>query len=233
MADPFRRLRAGGEIGTQIANLLAILQANWGIVLSVLLSVATTSFAQLRDLVTNPTTVIAAGTFLTVLWTIIGVSVLIDRNRPKLVKSHPDYRYGLTLEGLAPSLDSSFDDAWINFGFQLRNFSQNPIKYTVTHFDVRIGTRALPRPEKIITGYLARGAGRTTNGLPFKKDDIKEFFGKRVNGTAEAEITYGHPEREPERRLKIRMDLTLGFSFDGSPPLTFGAGIVEEEDEAI
>jgi hypothetical protein len=131
---------------------------------------------------------------------------------------------------MVPILAKDNEEAALQFFLQLRNYSMAPIQYAIEYFDVRIGTRALPRWKNDgKTVYMPRGAARTSSALPFRKDDIKEFFGKRTNGTAELSITYGHPETQPVRRLKMILDLHIQFNED--PSIGFLANIIEEKDE--
>jgi hypothetical protein len=185
-------------------------------------------------LVQNPKVQTAALVFLFVLWTSIGIAVLIDRRKPKVVKAVQDYLYGLTFEGLVPAIAPDFDkdDGELRFGIQLRNFSTGPIKYTVEDFDVRIGNRALPKLKKgDLVGFMARGAGRTSHSPAFKRSDFKQLLGQSLEGTANFSITYGHPEQPPVRRLSVSINLLLQIPENG--PIGFGAGILEEADQAL
>jgi hypothetical protein len=240
----FTWLRGLGPLGTLAANILAFLTANWGVAVSAILAIYVGFSQWATGVIHSPETQAAAATFLVLLWSYVGITILIDRHHPRDVRSVPDYRYGLTFEGINPNIDFLSDDAWLNFGVQVRNFSQAPIRYHIESFDVRIGTRALPKSEKQFTGYLPRGSGKTISPAAFKKEDVREYFGKRVTGTAEFAITYGHPERKPERRLRIGTKITLHIQekpgqeelFPGfGPPMAvaFGADIVKEDDESI
>jgi hypothetical protein len=186
-------------------------------------------------LIQNPKIQTAAIVFLVVLWTSIGITVLIDRRKPRVTKADQDYRYGLTFEGLMLHLlgtDFDKDDSELGFGIQLRNFSSGPIKYTVEDFDVRVGNRALPRVKKgALIGFMARGSGRTSNSGSFKRSDFSQVIGRRLEGTANLLISYGHPERPPVRRMSISIALILEIPESG--PIGFGANIIEESDQAL
>jgi hypothetical protein len=229
----FTWLRGLGPFGTFAANVLAFLTANWGVAVSAALAVYVAASSWATGIVNSPATHAAALTFLVLLWGYIGITFLIDRRGPRLVRVAPDYRFGLTFEGLIPAIDPLSDEGWFSVAVQLRNFSQAPIQYTVTQFDVRIGTRALPKPEKILTAYLARGAGRTSSPSKFSKDEMREFFGKRMKGTADMMVIYGHPEEKPVRRLRIRADLILHLPSADAGPTAWGTDIISEIDESI
>lgn len=226
-------LRSLGPLGTLVANILAFLTANWGVAVSAVVAIYVALSQWATSVVNSPTTQAAALTFLVLLWGYIGITFLIDRHHPRIVKTVPDYRYGLTFEGVLSNIDILSEDSWLAFGIQVRNFTQSPIRYRVESFDFRIGSRALPKVEKQPVGYLARGSGKIITPSAFKKADVREFFGKRVSGTAEFSITYGHPEMKPERRLRIETKIMLQIEErEGAPPLVgFGADIVREDDE--
>jgi hypothetical protein len=221
-----------GTLGSQVANIITVLTANWGIVVSVATGVVASVWSVTLGFFQHPAVQVAIGVSLATLWSIIGVTYLADRRRPRIVRTSPDYRYGLTFEGLIPNLVPHAEDAWLGLGVQIRNFTQAPIRYSIEKFDIRIGTRTLPKTQgRPLKGYLARGGAKIGGAPSFKKDDLREFFGKRVVGTAECSIIYGHPEEAPVRRLTINMELHFEFTPTGDPPLTFGADIIDEIDE--
>jgi hypothetical protein len=232
----FNLLRGLGPLGTFIANVLVFLTTNWGVAVSA----AAAIYVGLSDWATgavhSPAIQAAGLTFLFLLWGYVGIAFLIDRHHPRIISVAPDYRYGITFEGMNIAIDFLNEETWFGPVVQLRNFSQAPIRYTYTQFDVRIGTRALPKPERTASAYMARGAGRTSAPSKFSKDEMREFFGKRMKGTAEIALVYGHPEEKPVRRLKLSLDLILHFPPDGgSPanPIGWGIDIISEVDEAI
>jgi len=234
MASFFIWLRGLGPIGTTVANVLVFLTTNWVLVMGALLSI----WAALSDwtvgVLQNPRIQVAVFVFIAILWTYIGITVLVDRRKPRIVRSHQDYRYGLTFEGIFPNWDPRGDaEAAFQFSLLLRNYSMGPIKYGIEHFDVRIGSRALPEwKNEGKTVYIPRGGAKMSSAVPFKNDDIKEFYGKEVTGTAKFSIAYGHPEETPVRRLKMIIELTLVFNTEKEPPtLGFNTNILEESDE--
>jgi hypothetical protein len=230
----FKWLRGLGPVGTLIANILAFLTANWGTAVSVATGVIVALWASAVSFVHDPAVQAGGEIFLATLWTIVAVLYIFDRTKPRSVRAIPDYRYGLTFEGLFPNIDPLNDEQWMTFAIQIRNFSQAPIRYIVEKFDVRLGSRALPEPKKILTGYLPRGGGKTVSPSKFAKNEVKEFFGKRTKGTAKITITYGHPEEKPLRRLIIDMEITLDLPNENEiRPMGFGVDIIGEQDEAI
>jgi hypothetical protein len=184
----FNRLRGLGPVGNAIALVLTFLTTNWQLVVSVVVAIAAGAVDWLRAIVLNPAIITGAGAFLAALWTIIGISVLIDRRRPRIVRTQRDYRWGLTFEGLAPRYTAPNepipDAGSLNFWIMLRNFSQSPVRYEFENIDIRIGTRAIPRiVHGTLIGYMARGAGRTSTIKGFSSNQLKEFYG---HGLADA-----------------------------------------------
>src|SRR6266436_540543 len=234
MQSILKWLRGLGPIGGTAADALAFLTNNWVLTVSTLISL----WASLTDwavaFVQNLRVQTAALVFLFLLWTSIGITVLIDRRKPRVIKAAQYYLYGLTFEGLLPALGAEFDkdDSELGFAITLRNYSSGPIKYTVDDFDVRIGNRALPKLKKgVLIGFMARGAGRTSNAGAFKRSDFAQVIGQRLEGTVNISISYGHPELLPVRRLSVSMAIILEIPAVG--PLLFGANILEESDQAL
>lgn len=233
-----------GPLGTFIANAIVFLTTNWWLVVSAAIGLTAGLWEGAVSFFSLPAVQVGIGLWLASLWTIVALLILVDRRIPRMVKIQPDYRYGLTFEGIVPNIDVLNETGWLSFALQIRNYSQAPIRYTVEGFDFRIGTRALPKPKKILTGYLPRGSGKTISPSQFSKDEVREFFGKRMQGTAEISVIYGHPEEKPIRRLRIGCDITIHLPKDDEEaqagvqpiklkPFGFGADIITETDEAI
>ena len=141
--------------------------------------------------------------------------------------------YGLTWEGLVPIFNPKGEEP-LQFGIQLRNFSSGPIRYHIEKFQVLIGDRTSPIGKPVRpTNFLPRGGARLYRTQAFKRESLKEFFGKKTTGTVEFSIAYGHPDMPPVRRLKMTLEINLEFSLNGEPPLGFSDGIIEESDEPI
>jgi hypothetical protein len=233
----FNWLRSFGPMGSAFANLLAFLTTNWALAVSVALALATGLIGWLQAIALNPIAYVSAGTFLFVLWVLIGILYLVDRGKPRLVRSHLDYRYGLTFEGFVPNYqDPSFALASagiLGFAVQIRNFSPGPIRYEFEYFDIRIGTRALPRiKRRALVGFMARGAGRTASTGAFTPEQLKEFVGKEdTKGTADFSIVYGSVDGPPERRLKMSLEILVVLGVDKR--LGFNYNITEETDDDI
>lgn len=234
----FHRLRHAGPFGSFVANVLTLLTTNWQVVVSLIAAIAAGAIGWLRSLISNPATIAGITAFLAVLWSIIGVTVLFDRRRPREVRTHLDYRHGITFEGImlayAPENMPISNVSGLHFSLSVRNFGPGPVRYEFRDIDIRLGTRALPKLSNgILHGYMARGAGRVSRIPGFSSQQIKEFLGSEaVKGTIEFAIIYGAPEGEPLRRLKMSIEIHLIISEDGK---AFGhqENIISEIDEKI
>ena len=206
--------------------------------------VAVSSWA--RAIVLSPITDAAAGIFLFLLWTIIGISVLIDRRKPRLVQAHHDYRYGLTFEGFVPAFPGANSSIHsqrgvLAFSLLIRNYSPGPIKYMLEAAEVHIETRSLPKyKSNSLTGYLPRGGGKQLRPGGFPGGNMAEFYGKgEIKGTADLSVTYGPPDGPPIRRLKIGIEMTMIFPDRGNVDaakgvaLAYSDNILLEEDEPL
>jgi hypothetical protein len=186
-------------------------------------------------LLENPAVHAIGFTFLGILWTWIALVILASR-RPNDAKL---LRYGITFEGVFPNLSPNNAEHLLQIGVALRNFTQVPLRYTIEVFDVHIESRTLPKYKKdALSAVLSRGAQRISSNISFKHDHLKEFLGKRVEGTMELHLRYGDADKSPVRRLKMSFGLVLEFPLlppAGGQVPTFGftAGIIDESDEPI
>jgi hypothetical protein len=233
----FNRLRGLGPFGNALANLLGLLTVNWGIAVSAAAGIAAALMSDLREVALNPITYVGVGAFLTVLWTIIGITVLVDRRRPRTIRAHVDYRYGLTFEGIQPRYlppqNVGFPNSGsLSFSISTRNFLQHPIHYVVEHIDIRLGTRAIPRIRSgNLTGYLSRAAGKTISIQGFSQAELQEFYdADPARGTVEFAIVYGPPEGPPERRLKMEIEFYVILR-EGGNSIGWQENILSEADE--
>jgi hypothetical protein len=233
--DRFTRwLRTYGAVGSALAVTVSLLAGNWVVASTVAASIYVGLSIWAIDFVNRPDVRAATFVFLTLQWTYVGFTILVDRRKARIVKAEHDYRYGLTFEGfhliVAPDFDSEGGE--LRFGIGLRNFSSGPIKYAVDDLDVRIGKLALPLllPGTLF-GFMARGSGRTSYSSAFQRKDFSQLIGQRLEGTAKFSISYGHPELAPVRRLTISMGIVLEIRDTGLPG--FGFNILHESDDAI
>ena len=234
----FQRLRELGSFGNAIANIVTLLTANWPIAVSVAIGLVTAFTGRLRAVALNPVTYVSVGATLAVLWTIIGIFVLIDRRKPRVVRTAVDYRYGLIFEGFRPQYLPATADVpnagSLQFSVNIRNFSFGPMRCQMEDIDIRIGSRASPKFNKaeFAGGFLARGAGRTIQPGAFAPEELKEFYGTNLEGTLDFSIVYGPPDGEPERRLRMTLKLYLEFAEDGSR-MGYNDNIIAEYDEPV
>ena len=226
-------LRGLGPLGNGFANLITFATTNWLITLSALVAAGAAVWNATRDFFLLPQVWIAIGVFLALLWTSIGFAYLRDRKRARDVLVQQDLKYGLTYEGTLPVFIPT-DSGGLQFFAQFRNFSAGPIKYSIDAFNVRIDTRSLPpiKPGDLVT-YLPRGAVRTSRNVPFKMKDVREFLGSSVAAIVDVTVSYGHPEREPERQLVMQLEFDLTFPAPDNPDQRLGVAdkIVSERDE--
>lgn len=229
--------------GKAIVGLLGFLISNNILTLAIVSSAAAAILAYTRGLLASDEVRTALQIFLLVLWTWIGFLYLWDRRRPRSVRAFQELSYGLTFQGFMLAYDPTDSKQTLNIGISMANYSQGPIRYTVTKFGVQIDTRAmLPLGDIKLSAQMGRGATRYSTNIPFEHAHISEFIGKkRVKGKADIEIEYGHPERSAERKLIIKADLYLsipkleGEQIPGSQALFVQApsldfNIVDERD---
>ncbi len=102
MAERFKTLRSLGEWGGWVANILVFLMTNWALAGAAAVGVFAGAIEGLRTFALTPAVYVSVGVFLAVFWTFVGVRLLAEARKPRLIQAHHDYRYGLTFEGLYP-----------------------------------------------------------------------------------------------------------------------------------
>jgi hypothetical protein len=241
----FKWLRSLGDWGGHAADLLAFFSTNWQFTLATILAVGTGLNHWAWGLAVTPAVYASVGVFLAILWTVVGLTYLFDRRKPRQITAHLDYRYGLTFVRIVPQFiasDSGFPQAGcVAFGVELCNYSPGPIYYRVEAVDMRLSGRTTPKYKaNAVYGYMARGAGRTSTPVSFEAKEIKDFYGAGITeGTADVSITYGPPDQAPIRRLKISVELSIALPIDGKlsgepgHQLGFNFNIASEEDVEI
>lgn len=246
MAALQRFLRGLGPLGSFLANVLSFLTTNWVVTMTTIVSLWASASDWAITLVNAPGTRTFVFVFIAILWTWIGLLMLLDRRRPRSVTTYPDYRYGLVFEGFMPHFVPTNtqmpEPGGLQFAVQLRNFSPVPIKYVLETYDIRIGSRTHQKYQlNSVSGYMARGAGRQVRLSGFPSGTLNEFFGREeaTQGTADVSICYGPPDGSPVRRLRLSLELHLIFPKDGAVNplegvgLGYGDSIKSEVDEPI
>jgi hypothetical protein len=225
--------------------LASVFPTVWAAVLTALGSVVLLLLTEGAKLLSNPEFLGAALLFVLVLWSYIALVWLWTR-KPRDVVA---LRHGITFEGVTATFNPATPEAALSFALNIRNFCPVPIRYYVESFDVKIETRTLPKKyeSRSLQGFLSRGAGRVSSAVPFTFDHIKEFLGRRLDGSLDFSIIYGDADRQPVRRLTMSIQLFLQFPALPTPlpmlpnasiaqgmfPLGFGHNIQSENDEPM
>jgi hypothetical protein len=224
-----------GWLASAIGWLATVLTTPWAIVVGSIIATIVAALTTGLVWLEKPSVHAVAFTFVVVLWTWIALVLLATRKQ----KDAKLLRYGITFEGVVPNLAPNSTEHLLQIGVALRNFTQAPLKYTIEVFDVQIDSRTLPKYKKdSLSAVLSRGAQRISSNISFKYDHLKEFLGKRVEGTMELHLRYGDADKTPVRRLKMSFSLILEFPVlppvDGQiPNFGFSAAIIDESDEPL
>ncbi|MDO8813358.1 MAG: hypothetical protein Q7J38_15190 [Gallionella sp.] len=130
--------------------------------------------------------------------------------KPMVVRSSEDYSYGLGYEGVGIGFDEKNDDSTLQVSVKLGNVSRAPLRYKVERFDVVVGDRTIANANYVNQGGFLPLMGHREYRYPsFKKEAIKDFLGKRLDGSIEIHIIYGHPDHDFVRRMKMKIDISL------------------------
>ncbi len=224
-------LRRFGPVGIALANVLSFLTTNWGIVVSILIGLYVGRSDWASGFVQNPQVDAGTFAFLVLLWTYIGFTTLIDRQRPKLVSVRQDFDCGLLFEGCVPVYAPSDTRAALQLGVRLHNYTGGPLGFSVEKFEMNIGGRPFPHHLGTDSGVMPRGGTRVYKTSSFPQSDLKDYQNKNITGSIELSIIYGHPDKEPLRRLETTLEIHLDFTQPGS--LGYAESTLKESDEAI
>jgi hypothetical protein len=222
--------KKAGSFATALATVATLLTTSWGVIVSAAVGLATALWTGALEFFQRTEVQYGIGMFFVSLWTYIGLSTILSRRRPRLVRSFHDYRYGLTLEGCAPVWDADPTTGGLQMNLAFRNYTQGALKFLLQHVDIRLGTRALQKATLPQTsGLISRGGAKLVRAASFNMEDIKEYIGKRVEGTAEFYIAYGPADGELERIFKVHLGLQMLLAVDGK--VGYADGITLEVDE--
>ena len=122
------------------------------------------------------------------------------------------------------------NEAALQLGVRLRNYTDGPLRFRVEQFEMNIEESALPHRQGI-DSFIPRGGTRVYKMAPFTQSDLKGYQNRKVISEIKLSIAYGHPDRQPVRRLKTMLELRLDLTQSGS--LGCADSILEERDEAI
>lgn len=230
MEKLIKALQRLGPFGSALANVLTFLTTNWAVVMTTALSFWVGLSDWATDILQKAGVQSAIIFFLASLWTYIGFRSLIDRTKPTTTKPFQDYAYGLTYEGVGLGWDPSNPDAMLQLSVMLRNFNAVPTKYRVEKFDVVVSGRTLDPTQHPNTAYfIPRGGARLYRAPAFVENQVKDLQDKRITGYLDFSIVYGHPNGAPERRLRMKVQLSALLS---DPP-AYADRILHEADEPI
>ncbi len=218
-----------GTITTVLLNTLFFLSTPWGVVVTFLGSISLVLWGVSRAVIQSPLTELSIGTFLAVLWTVIGLRVLMSFKQTASVKLEQTYEYCLNPEGYQFLIAE--DDAF-QIGFNFRNLSNGPIRVECEKFDLRIEDRSCPAPEEKIALVIPRVSLRGLRSGAFKPEVLKHG----AVAMLDVQIAYGPPVGAPVRKYRFRTKLHLGLQKNEHGKIIQG-GIVEEflgdEDKPI
>jgi hypothetical protein len=223
----FAWLKRLDRSGGTVAWIIALLTAQWGVLVSAIIAVAVAAIAWANDFAHRSEVQTAVIVFLVLLWSYIGVATIARQRKPH------DYAYCLLYESITFGFDPDNESNALQLQLALRNVGDAPIQYEVESFDVVIGDRTVTHKVHANRGgYLPRFAFRLFRDTGFKRDTVKEFYDKDVQGSVKFSIAYGPPEGRFVRRLRMELDVGARLAID---PTKRGWSdiIVSESDRPI
>jgi len=226
-------------ISTPLNLIATYLPSVWGVITSAVFATALAIWTVGLNFIEKPGVQAAGFTFLVLLWTIIALVTIYDRRRPVETFLRKDFRYGLAFEGLfIAGFNPKYEEAALQIGVKLRNYSPSALRYQVESFAVKIDSR-FQNIESPSSNFMPRGAERSYLNNSFKLSHIEEFLGKRPEGLVSFSIAYGDVEAPMTRRLKMSFQATFDFPskaiIDQTPnnipiPMGFYSLILTESD---
>ncbi len=224
----FNRLRSLGTLGGHTATVLTFLTTNWALTMSTVAAAIVGFWDQATAFAGDPKTRSVILVFLAVLWTSIGVRVIIAQNRPRIVKTAHEYPYSVIIEGIAPIYNQGSADRAFSIAVNFRNVGAGPIRIRLEELRIVVGDRTLPDSPSPADMVLARLAARAYQSGGFKRDVLKG----EMTGSLTFSVIYGPPDGNFIRRFKLRAKIhVVEAGADGK--LGFGHDILEESDTAV
>jgi hypothetical protein len=167
--------------------------------------------------------------FVAVLLSLAALVWLATRNKVGTFRVEPDYRFRLGYEGLHLAFDP--DDAKaLQIGVNLRNASAHPIRYVVDDMRVVIGGHTVPwQPLHTQGGIIPPMIGRTYRFPLMNVEQIKKEAGNTCRGEVRFNMSYGPPDGQSVRELK--MTISIDARLDGKPSIV--DTIINESDQDV
>jgi hypothetical protein len=96
-------LRSFGAAGNFLANAITFLTTNWVLTVSAVTAFLVSLWDQAVEVLGYPRTQATILAFVAVLWTLIGIRMLITQGRPRQVKFAHEDAYSLIVENIEPN----------------------------------------------------------------------------------------------------------------------------------
>lgn len=219
-----RWLRSLGPLGSFLANIIALLATNWGVVVSAVIGATTGIWALASDWVQNSRVQSAVIVFLVLFWTYIGFVVLRSQRKPTSVRVYHDYAYALAFEIANPLIDPD-KPGFIMANFSFRNVGAGPAKCLMEDMRVILDGRTADHPITVSREFIVpRGTAKAYRSAAIPWDQTRT----RLEGTADITLLYGHPDIGYERKLRLKFELGVGIQ--NGAPVALTAGIISEID---
>jgi hypothetical protein len=211
-----------------LADVVAIAQTNWGLVISLVVAVGASIWKSAFEVATNPHFQVAVAVFFVTLWTFTAVSILRQMHTGIKIKPVLDYAHSIVLDGnqLAFDRNAKKTDFAIQYGINVRNVSNGPICVEVHDYRVIINGRTIPDSNLIKLILPRLGAKGIVSGA-FTRDAIKE----RAEGTATLTLHYGPLDGPAVRKYVLKM--ALSFVVQPGGDLGVAQHIISEDDTPI
>ena len=220
------KLRSSGKFGGYLADLLQIV--SWlGLTVTILGTALVAISATIIHWVQSPSVYASAATFLFLLWTCIGISILRSRNATQTVRLAHDYAYSIILDGgwkillgqAKPNHPTSPNEDSISLNLSFRNVCAGPIRVKVEEFHIVLDGRANEDSVSSLELRVPRMGQKGIQSGGIRRDTSKTNY----SGTARLKLSYGPPEGPFVRTYKLRVKVQVAFD-----PAS-GNGIVFDE----
>lgn len=212
------------NVGAWVGNILTVLSLNWGLTVSAVIGFLVGIWEWGTSIALNPSVQAGVMTFIAVLWTCIGIKVIKDQNKTKVVKIEQEYAYSIIIDGYQVYYDEDNDESALQIGIAFRNVGVGPIKAKAYMMSIILGDRTIPELPELPTLVMPRLSQKGVRSAPFKKEAVK----MKSDGVLTFQLLYGPHDGVFSRIYKIKTQIHLRLD-EGK--FAFTDTLVSESDE--
>ncbi|MBN8521113.1 MAG: hypothetical protein J0L77_04340 [Alphaproteobacteria bacterium] len=218
-----------------VPTLITLLTTNWPFVVSTILAFIVSFWSFAVDIFSRNDVQAGLIVFFVSLWTLIGIIIIKNLNKPRPVKIVHDCAYSLAITSVALSIFkfpnnhiSHQNKSGIALLLGIQNLSNSPLKVRVKNINLVLSGRAIVGAPNDVNLYIPMGT------LKSIRSGLVEYIPtqRELNGYFSCEVDYGPWDKEYQRTYTCRSDIFANIvnSNDDSYEITTSTESIQDDD---